>query len=353
MRRINLLYLVIPLTVWALFAIYGYLNRSTASFYGVAENQETQINLDYPVTINRIYVTQGRFVSKGTLLMEVTRTAFDFKMSDLSHSISELQARDQINVAEIRGELERLRAERAEKTGEIQAEIRLLESERTLNRNLFRDLKSLPVPDTLTDSASPYAAKLQTLRDELRLAAEPFDVEIARLQQTLKIAGIPAQTQISKLQKEIDLYHKEQERLKIFAPADGLVGSVHCRAGENVPDFNPLISFYEQNPNTVVAYVHESMILQIRVGDSLNVVSSLHPEERCRGRVSGLGHRVVEIPERLRKIPEIKTYGREILIEIPADNNFLQKEKVVLQRLDQEATSFLSFFKRPFSRKVN
>lgn len=349
MRHINLLYLVIPLAVWALCSIYGYLNRSTASFYGVAENQETQINLDYPVTVNKIYVTQGQFVQKGALLIEVTRTAFDFKMSDLTHNIAELQAQDRLNIAEIRGELERLRAERAEKTGEIQAEIRLLESERTLNRNLFRDLKSLSVPDSLTEDASPYTAKLQTLRDELRLAAEPFDVEIARLQQTLKIASAPAQTQVSKLKKEIDLYHKEQERLKIFAPADGLVGSIHCRIGENIPDFTPLISFYEQNPNTVVAYVHESMILQIRVGDSLNVVSSLHPAERCRGRVSGLGHRVVEIPERLRKIPEIKTYGREILIEIPADNNFLQKEKVVLHRLEQEASSFLSFFRRPFS----
>ena len=349
MRRINLLYLVIPLVVWALFAIYRYLNRSTASFYGVAENQETQINLDYPVTVNRIFVSQGQFVPKGTLLMEVTRTELAFKMSDLTHNITELQARDRLDVAEIRGELGRLKAERAEKTGEIQAEIRLLESERTLNRSLFRDLQSLPATDTPTDTASPYAAKLQALRDEMRLATEPYDVEIARLEQTLKIAGVPAQTQISKLKKEIDLYRKEQERLQIFAPSDGLIGSLHCRVGENIPDFNVLISFYEQNPNTVVAYVHESMILQVRVGDSLHVVSSVHPEEHCMGRVSGLGHRVVEIPERLRKIPEIKAYGREILVEIPANNNFLQKEKVMLQRIEPGAKSFLSFLWKPFS----
>ena len=349
MRRFNLLYLVIPLAVWALFAIFRFLNRSTASFYGVAENQETQINLDYPVTVNRIHVSQGQFVSKGTLLMEVSRMDLDFKMSDLTQGIAELQAQDRLNVTEIRGELARLRAERAEKTGEIQAEIRVLESERALNRNLFRDLKSLPAADSIGEDASPYTAKINALREELRLAAEPFDAEIARLQQTLKIAGEPARAQIGKLQKEIELYQKERDRLKIFAPSDGLVGAIHCQTGENIPDFDPMISFYEQTPNTVVAYVHESMILQIGVGDSLNVISSLHPAERCRGRVSGLGHRVVEIPERLRKIPEIKTYGREILVEIPANNNFLQKEKVILQRIVPGESAFISFFRKSVS----
>lgn len=333
MRRFNLLYLAIPLAAWALFAIYRYLNRSTASFYGVAENQETQINLDYPVTVNRIHVTTGQFVKKGALLMEVTRAELDFKLSELNLSIAELQAQDRLNIAEIRGELQRLRAERAEKTGEIQAEIRLLESERALNRGLFRDLKSVALPDAPAGESSAFDTKINALREEMRLAAEPFDVEITRLEQTLKIAGQPAQMQVGKLQKEIDRYQQERERLKLYAPADGLVGAIHCRVGENIPDFNPMISFYEQTPNSVVAYVHESMILHIQIGDSLNVFSSLHPEARCLGRVSGLGHRIVEIPERLRKIPEIKTYGREVLVEIPVNNHFLQKEKVVLQRL--------------------
>ena len=350
--RINILYWAIPLVVWALFSIYQYLSRGSVSFYGVAENQETQINLDHPVTVNRIYFTQGQFVSKGALLMEVTRTALDLKMSELTHNITELQVRDQLRIAEIRGELERLRAERAEKTGVLQSHIRVLESEQTLNRSLFRDLRSISVADTGSLDGSPHTAKIQALREELRLIAEPLDVEITRLEQELKMAGLPAQTQINKLKNEVGVYQKEQERLKIYAPSDGLAGTIHCREGENVSAFTPLISFYEQNPNTVVAYVHESMILQIKIGDSLNVVSSLHPEEHCRGQVSGLGHRVVEIPERLRKIPEVKSYGREILISIPSTNNFLQKEKVVLQRLNLAPGSFLSFFQKPLPREA-
>ena len=349
MRRINLLFITIPILLVALLVVTSNLNRSTTNFFGVAENEETQINLEYSCSVNQIYVNQGQFVSKGALLLDVTRTALEFKMSELSHDISELLARDRLNIDDIKGDLERLRAQRAEKIGSIQARIKILESEEKLNRTLFLDLQSVPSSETPTVQSTPYLAKLQTLNDELRLAIEPLDVEISRLEQELKIAAIPAQTQISKLEKEVDLYQRQQEQLRIYAPSDGLIGSIHCHVGENVPSFNALISFYQQNPTTVIAYVHESLSLEVKVGDSLSVSSSLHPTESCLGRVSGLGHRIVEIPERLRKIPEIKAYGREVLIEIPPANSFLQKEKVVLHRLHVPHTSMFSLFLHPLS----
>ena len=330
MRRINILFLFIPVMVYGLYLIYTSLNKGTASFYGVAENQETQINLEHACHVNKIHVAEGEFVSKGTLLMEVTRTALDFKLSELSHDITELAARDRLNREDIRGRLEHYRALRAEKAGEIQAKIRILEAEEALNQNLFADLKSLPNRDTSKANAL-FTTKLNGLREELRLAVEPIDAEITRLQQELKITSVPAQTELSKLKKEIELYEAEQEQLKIFAPADGLVGSIHCREGENIQAFNTLISFYEQSPNTVLAFLHESLSTRLQVGDSIIVSSTLHPEQQCMGSVSGLGHRIVEIPERLRKLPEIKSYGREVLIRIPTDNQFLQKEKVMLQ----------------------
>lgn len=342
MRRINPLFVSIPLMVFIMVFITHNLNRGTSSFFGVAENEETQINLEHACTVNRIYVIQGQYVSKGALLLDVTRVALEFKLSELSHDISEILARDRLNIEEIKGDLERLHALRAEKMGYIQARIRLLESEQTFNRALYLELESVSATEASTSTPSLYEAKLNSLNEELRLALEPIDVEIHRLNQELKIAAIPAQTQIDKLEKEVDLYERQQEQLRIYAPSDGLIGSIHCHEAENIPSFNTLISFYEQNPNTVIAYVHESLSLEIKVGDSLSVSSSLHPDESCVGRVSGLGHRIVEIPERLRKIPEIKSYGREVLIEIPSINNFLQKEKVELRRLNITGSSFFS-----------
>lgn len=121
--------------------------------------------------------------------------------------------------------------------------------------------------------------------------------------------------------------------MAIYAPKDGLIGNIHCLEGEHKSSFSTLITFYERNPTLVRGYVHESLIVHVKEGDTLEVSSILHPEQKGFGLVGGLGSRIVEIPERLRKIPEIKTYGREVLIQIPPNNPFLQKEKVVLNFL--------------------
>lgn len=344
MRRINLLYLTVPLAAFLLFLIYKGLNRNTAGFYGVAENQETPINLEHSCTILNILVTEGQFVAKGTLLMEVRRTDLEFKMSELNHDITELLAKDRLTMDEIDGKLERLRAERAEKVGLIQGKINVLEAELAMNRALLQELTPGTSPDTTGLASSPYVTKLQSLQEELRLAIEPIDAEIESLVRIRKLSGVPVQTVVEKLKNEIALYEKEQEKLKIYAPSDGLIGNIHGHLGENISSFNTLISFYEENPNTVVAYLHESLSLQVQVGDTLSITSSLHSTETCTGYVTGLGHRIIEIPERLRKIPEIKTYGREVLVRIPAENKFLQKEKVVLRHLHPAASSVFSIF---------
>lgn len=346
--KINLLFLLIPVLAYFLFAIYTSLNKGASSFFGVAENQETEINLEHDCSVTKIHVTEGEFVTKGTLLLEANGLDLDIRMSELKYDIAEVTAQDRLNQDEIRGNLQQLKALRAEKAGEIMGEIRILQSEKMMNEQLFSELKSIPATDTVK-TASVYEATLASLKEELRLVVEPIDAEIARLEKELRSISGPAKAEVTKMEKEIEFYAKEKEKLKIYAPTDGLVGGVHCKVGENIPSFDPLISFYEQSPNAVVAYIHESLSTKLKVGDSIHVASTLHPEEVCVGEVRGLGHRIVEIPERLRKIPEIKTYGREVLIHIPSENNFLQKEKVMLHHVDESPFSVVSFLQKPFS----
>ena len=332
-RRINLLYLSLPFLGWGLWTVFTQVNHSAHSFYGFAENKETSINLDHDLLVHKIHVKPGQFVQKGSLLLEVSRTELEYRLNELSNNIAELQSKDQWRVADLRGQIERLRAEKAEKAASYLSQIQVAEAELALQRSLLQQLKSVQLPDSLSFQGSPVFTKVQALRNEMRLALLPYDREIDQLLQDIQLAGLPDQAQINRYRKDLELTRKEAEKLSIFAPSDGLIGTLHCKEGENLEAFSSLISFYEQNPNMVVAYVHESLSLEVQVGDSVQVTSSLHPAETSPGRISGLGHRIVEIPERLRKIPEIRTYGREVLIEIPTPNQFLQKEKVILQHL--------------------
>ena len=164
LRKVNILYLLLPFVIIGLIRIYSQFNTGNASFYGFAENKETQINQDHPVIITKIYAGAGQFVKSGTLLMEVTRVALDFKMSDLNYGIADLQLREQLSRSNIESDLKRLQAERAEKTGAIQAKIDQMASERTFNTALFDGLKSVPHPDSLQIKPQQYVYSFHAIR---------------------------------------------------------------------------------------------------------------------------------------------------------------------------------------------
>ncbi len=349
MKKINIIYLVVVPVLLGIFYINWNYARHTVMFYGFAENKDTEINHDHPVLVNKIYVTQGQFVSKGELLLDVTHSRFDLKMNDLSHDIKAMKLKAQVRQTEILSTIRQLEARRTAKVTDIERKIQQLQSEIAFNQSLMKGLKSLEVADT-TEGKSPNEVKMESLRQEMELATKSFDIEINQLEKELATVNGPLEVEVSKLESEKNFYEAEERKLSIRAPKDGLIGNIHCLEGENRSSFSTLITFYERNPTQVKGYVHENLIVHVNVGDTLEVSSSLHPAHRGYGTVVGLGSRIVEIPARLRKMPEIKTYGREVLIQIPPDNPFLQKEKVVLNFLHPKEVSPIRLF--PFSEST-
>lgn len=330
MKRFNLLYFAIIPIAYLLFQMNTEFGRSTAFFYGFAENKETELSHDQPVLISKILVTPGQEVKQGELLMEVKQSAIDFKLENIGHDLQKLEVMAMQQKQVLRDRINQLKIRRTTKVAEIESDIKALEFNIEYNQNLLKDLKSFDGVELEKTDDDPNTIKLNALKESLALTTEPIDVEIRQIEQELSTIKTPSIVQQQKLKNEIKYYKNEQEKLAILAPIDGLIGNILCKEGENISSFSTLIDFYERNPTIVKGFVHESLILEVQVGDSLKVSSSLHKSQQITGEVIGLGSRIVEIPERLRKIPEVKTYGREVLIQIPATNPFLQKEKVML-----------------------
>ena len=312
--------------------------NETFVFFGFAENKEMEIRLEHPSSIEHIYVTAGSKVRKGDLLMEVTRSSLELTQSDLSHEIAKLESQLNIWEAGIQSSINQLKAQKASKSSEIHTQIAQLESEISIKQSLIKDLESFkPAKDK--SGSSPNLIKIKGLKDELKLVTRPINTQIRKLNKELHASTNPIKIQIEKLTNELGFVNQEEEKLSIYAPTDGIVGSIFCKIGEQFSAYNTLITFYEENPTQVKAYVLESLILNVNMGDSIHVISGVQSSSQCKGKVVGMGSRIVEIPERLRKNPAFKTYGREIQIEIPTENDFLQKEKVVLKSLSPKQDS--------------
>ena len=341
MKKINVIYILAILIALLLWRISGNFQRESLVFYGFAENKETEINAEYPVEVKKLYVTTGQKVKAGTVLADTEQADLPKKQEEAIFKIQELKAEKLEATSRIKAQINEIEARITMKTGEIDSEIALLRRKEAQNKALLKDLGGNSEGESLTD------AKIASLEREKTLIIRPLNVEIDRLKAEFKASGKPRNAQIRSLENEIDFYRNKTEKFALTAPSDGLIGNIHVKEAEFVPSFQTLITFYEENPTLVQGFVHESMILKVAVGDSLEVVSSLHEKASCRGVVTGLGSRIVEIPSRLRKMEEIKTYGREILIKIPRNNSFLQKEKVIL-KLGQKGGESSGFFSSIF-----
>jgi multidrug resistance efflux pump len=330
MKKINAHLVFVVLSLIAIVIFNQKYGKETFVFFGLAENKEMEIRLEHPIRVEQVHVSPGQKVKAGELLLTTTRSGMALTQSDLTHDIARLESELKLWESQLTGSINELRAQRMARESEIKSQIEQLESGLSINQTLLDGLESIHVPKD-KNSNSPAKLKIEGLKNDLLLAVKPLDAQISKLNQELHAPENPIRIQVNRLKSELGFVHQDEAELNLYAQSDGVVGNLFCKAGEQIAAFNTLLIFYEENPTEVKAYVLESLLLQVSVGDSLFVHSTSRYEAPCMGEVIGLGTRIVEIPERLRKNPAFITYGREVQIKIPSNNAFLQKEKVSLK----------------------
>lgn len=327
--RLNLFYPAILLVGVGLFFMLRQPAKYELNFYGFAESDETTVNYNYPVVIDEILVQPGAAVKAGAPLLRVSRRKAKETLADQQFRIDELRAEQKLWTQRKRDEL----TEDGEKTdarlNDLNASLQSLRDELKYKRSLSEGLASITVNE----------AEYQPLRDRItKLEAEVAEEQAqlsgrkSRRNREIGLGASPYLEQIRRLEAELE-FDAEQQVIPftVSAPAEGLIGNIQVREQEHVQSYSPLLTFYAPHSSLVRGYVHEDQTMEVRLGDTMTVYSLKVPDLRYKGVVTGLGSRIVETPTRLRKLPDFKTYGREVILSIPVENGFLQKEKVGLR----------------------
>ena len=331
MKKFNLIYFVaIMICILLLYSLFFKADNSV-TFYGFAENKETEISMDNGIEVEEIFVTVGQKVEKGDSLLNVVSATLPLKISDTEYKIEELETKYNLWKSGLDWKISQYRIELNENTGKIQSQIDQLNAELENNKKLSKTIKSIDSdPNTNYEIVNPTLIKLEALNEALNHTKGIINTQINNLKSKRFADNNPLLSEIRALEVQLTHYQERKKEEVIIAPTNGLIGNVHCKEGEKISSFGALISFYEESPTLVLGYIHEELILKIKINDSIGIFSSSRPDIQNKGIVKTLGSRIVEIPPRLRKIKELKTFGREIIIEIPPENPFLQKEKVIL-----------------------
>ncbi len=350
MRQFKFIYLLLIPLVYGLYVLTQNTGGESAYFYGFAENKETELSHTEDVLIKEILVTPGQTVKEGDVIMLVERNDIELQKITGQLDIDKIQVEQAIERENILQELQLLETSFSTSQAKYDDEIRQLQEKIKSKQSVFKGLKHVNESRVKT-IGEEERAEIAALLNQKELERKEHIIRKQNLEAKKSQIGKSEYLSQKKVNAELEKLDEEEKSLSIKAPSDGIIGNIQVRVGENISSFNTLVSFYDKNPTAVKGFVHESMILEVSVGDSLQVSSINQPNHIIEGHVLGLGTRIVEIPERLRKIPDFKTYGREVLISISPNNPLLQKEKVLLnigavQRSDEASIAGYKSAKR-------
>lgn len=331
-RYFNAFYIVlILLAIAGLYILRNSENKTTLSFYGFAESNETEINYNYPVVVESILVKPGQEVRAGQTLLKIARLKSKEVLSDQDFKINALRTESQLwkQKKEDRLRLEQLQLNNA--LAVVDEQLSQLRKELTYKKSLVEGLSTI---ESSAVDYSPIEGEITELENKKTRLKQEAQLQMDVIKKELALGDNPYRQQISRLQREKDFEASQvKQDIIVTAPTSGLIGNIFCKEAEHIVSYKTLMTFYEPHSGVIKGYVHEDLTLQVEIGTKFKVSSLKDQSISYDGVVVGLGSRIVEIPARLRNLPEFKTYGREVLIEIDKNNTFLQKEKVAISHV--------------------
>jgi len=309
------------------------LHGEGASYLGIADASENVVSSETSAEVVGVWATPGQKVAMGDTLMRLRRPDLEVRIGDISRQLQGAMGNATNTNLDVDRRAAQLRSELDSRRTAILGQIRSLEEERGRNRELVSNLKVGGAGGEIDSASDPMLLRIQGLRRQLAAEEQGTAAQLEVLRGGGGDQKKLAHDMQAVLSKELALLQAEKERLLLRAPIDGVVGSVNVRTGEKIAPFVPMLTISPRNPTLVRGYIHEKVYGDATVGDSVEVLSSGARSGIVRGRVVGVGARIVEFPLRLRKMPQIAVWGREVAVRIPPSNPFLLGERVTVHRL--------------------
>ena len=334
--RFNLLYLLFAAALAGCFWIARHLQyQSINTFFGTAETEGRAVSLEYAVLIQRIHTQVGAQVKKGDTLAIAYRAELDRKTSENQLESSRIATERDAEAALLVKDRDLLLATHAVHQSELQTQIKVLEAELAVQNNLRNAISDRPVAAP-ENRLNVKQQEIAALREEMVQAEKQTQEELRQIDAKIKANAAVFQSQLRQTQGNQSFLEIEKSKLILLAPMDGYVQQVGATANELVPSFRELFRISPRNPDRVIGFLHESAEIPFQLGDTVLISSMSRVAMSSRAVLNGVSPKLVELPFRLRKFTEVRTWGREVYIQLPPDNPYFIGEKILITVMNDE-----------------
>ncbi len=325
--KFNILYLFWFIALAGFFYIGKNLQQQSGQqLFGIAETQGQTLKLEYSVFVQKSLVKVGQQVKKGDTLMLLFRSELDNRTTERVTELNQIEVERVAKNTSTEKDAELFKVRQTARISDLQAQIKVLQSEIAVQENLRK---------AISDNSNPpnnnvKLQEIKTIEEAIRQAnIQTIEQEKVFDSQRISNNTISA-SKAQQIQNQLGFIGKERLKLVLLAPFDGFVEQVFVLENEITPSYKDLVSINPHAPNKIIGFAHESINIQYRLGDTVLLSSSLRPTITYNAQLVGVSPKLVELPFRLRKNIEIKTWGRELYINLPSKNDFFIGEKVVI-----------------------
>ena len=336
------------LSLFAVFFLTSSFEKNTTHFYGLAENYEQAVRFQEPVEITKVEVIEGQLVEKGQVLLRAKRSDLLAQQAQLLNQKDELSAKQKQNSETLRAEIKVLEAKRSVELARLDAQIQRLQLKRQQDRVIYQSITGSRASPAGVDV---IADEISALSKQKSYLSNSIDAQINALRTQIAAARIPLGVQKNQISERLNEIARQTDELTIRADFSGRIGSILFKQGEKIPAFQSVLTVHAPYPRFVKGFIHENVSNDVKLGQTVWVHAlSSRDDKAVKGQVESLGSRIVPYPERLRKNPNVQSWGREVVIQLAKNNDLLLGEKVQVSFSPERPNTATAFF-RPLGKK--
>jgi membrane fusion protein (multidrug efflux system) len=218
-------------------------------------------------------VDDNQPVEEGQLLFKVDPMPFEIAL-----------AGTEAEMAEVRTELERLRAEHREAEvalGEFEERVRFLERQYERQEKLrARGVGSEEKYDEAHHNLETARQRVRLIRQRIVTVLASLGGDVAR--------PIKRHPRYLKVKADRDQAALDLEETSVYAAASGIVSNMKLQAGEFVDEGTPIFTLIETAPVWIEANLKETQLTHVRETQRATIVVDAYPDRVWRARVASI-----------------------------------------------------------------
>ena len=238
-------------------------------------SETTQVGAAADGILKAVYVKEGQFVKRGTLLGEI---ACDELQAGLQTAVAEADGARQARTRILRGARDEERKIATEKTAAARATFDEAKSRLEMQRALYQkeQISRASYDQSVRDLGVADANLRTAVRTEELLAAPPLQEEKARADADV----LAAEGRVRTVQERIG-------KCSILAPIDGTILRVYARRGESFSTVTPrpLFSLADTSSRHIKAEIDERDVDKVSVGQKVVIQADALNGKRLNGSV--------------------------------------------------------------------